>query len=422
MSGDNALIAAWLSQAPAASSLTTEAIAAAAETLQGEGFSTVGNLREFGVTEDDLRSFGVKAFVARKIMHALDPEGSEHHHRGRRPPGKEGGRREGHLDVEGSSKRLTRSRSPARSRSPRPASRSPSEPRAEPRAEPSPAARPALQQTLSSVQQEAQTDADEAERQRQFRAACQDPAAPHDWLFKFVLVGELGVGKSSLLFRYCDFSYTDGPQATKGLDFKIRNTKFKSLSDGDTKAIKVQVWDTAGQESYRSISAFQNDPNPPRVAPQTPLPPCADTTILSFLFPPNPLFSSASSFYRGAHGVMVCFDISNRRSFMCVRRWCDEIKMVGPKSLSLVLVGTKLDLSAARVVPAADAEALALEMGIPFVETSAKDDRGVTEAFDMLVSLVGAGLVRRLAAPKDESDRPDLRKSQDKGPRGGCCA
>ena len=119
----------------------------------------------------------------------------------------------------------------------------------------------------------------------------------------FVLL--LGVGKSCLLLRFADDTYTDSYISTIGVDFKIRTV------DLDTKTIKLQIWDTAGQERFRTIT---------------------------------------SSYYRGAHGIIIVYDITDKESFDNVRQWLFEIDRYASENVCKLLVGNKSDLGNKRAV------------------------------------------------------------------------
>ena len=127
----------------------------------------------------------------------------------------------------------------------------------------------------------------------------------YDYLFKLLLIGDSGVGKSCLLLRFADDTYTDSYISTIGVDFKIRTV------DLDTKTIKLQIWDTAGQERFRTIT---------------------------------------SSYYRGAHGIIIVYDITDKESFDNVRQWLFEIDRYASENVCKLLVGNKSDLGSKRAV------------------------------------------------------------------------
>ncbi|KAL6624632.1 hypothetical protein ACP70R_031953 [Stipagrostis hirtigluma subsp. patula] len=177
----------------------------------------------------------------------------------------------------------------------------------------------------------------------------------YDYLFKLLLIGDSSVGKSCLLLRFADDSYVDTYISTIGVDFKIRTLEL------DGKAVKLQIkggydwldcvrnprdygpmWDTAGQERFRTIT---------------------------------------SSYYRGAHGIIIVYDVTDMESFNNVKQWLSEIDRYASDSVCKLLVGNKCDLVENKVVDTEKAKAFADSLGIPFIETSAKESINVEEAF-----------------------------------------
>ncbi|XP_015875836.4 ras-related protein RABD1 isoform X1 [Ziziphus jujuba] len=158
----------------------------------------------------------------------------------------------------------------------------------------------------------------------------------YDYLFKLLLIGDSSVGKSCLLLRFADDSYVDSYISTIGVDFKIRTVEL------DGKTIKLQIWDTAGQERFRTIT---------------------------------------SSYYRGAHGIIIVYDVTEMESFNNVKQWLNEIDRYANDSVCKLLVGNKCDLVDSKVVDTQTGKAFADELGIPFLETSAKDSINVEQAF-----------------------------------------
>jgi len=150
--------------------------------------------------------------------------------------------------------------------------------------------------------------------------------------------------------RYADDQFSSSFITTIGIDFKI-----KSIQLGDKK-IKLQIWDTAGQERFKTIT---------------------------------------TAYYRGAMGILLVFDVTNRGSFVNVQNWMRQIEMHAAENVNRVLVGNKCDVEeAAREVSRAEAEALANEYNLAYFETSAKANLGVSEAFERITSDV----VQRLSA------------------------
>lgn len=176
----------------------------------------------------------------------------------------------------------------------------------------------------------------------------------YDVCVKAIVVGDSGVGKSSLLYRYTDRDWSPHYIATIGVDFKVLTF------DRRGKIVKLQLWDSAGQCRFRSIT---------------------------------------QSYYRGAHAAMVVFDVTNRESFESVRQWVADVHTFGGERLPLLLVGNKVDApESQRQVADADAEALAAQLGCRYVRASAKDDVNVDAAFEGLVDDCVEDRLRALAA------------------------
>jgi Ras-related protein Rab-1A len=154
-------------------------------------------------------------------------------------------------------------------------------------------------------------------------------------LFKLVLIGDTGVGKSCLLMRVADDTFVETFITTIGVDFRFRMMKI-----GD-KNVKLQIWDTAGQERFRTIT---------------------------------------SAYYRSGDGVIIVYDVGKRETFDHVREWFQEInKYTKPETLVL-LIANKADRTD-RVVSLAEGQMLAKELGISIIETSARTAENVESAF-----------------------------------------
>lgn len=157
-----------------------------------------------------------------------------------------------------------------------------------------------------------------------------------DYLFKLLLIGDSGVGKSCLLLRFADDTYTESYISTIGVDFKIRTIELEG------KVVKLQIWDTAGQERFRTIT---------------------------------------SSYYRGAHGIIVVYDVTDNDTFNNVKQWLQEIDRYASEGVNKLLVGNKSDLTQKKAVDYQVAKDFADQLGIPFLETSAKNATNVEQAF-----------------------------------------
>jgi len=200
----------------------------------------------------------------------------------------------------------------------------------------------------------------------------------YDYLFKLLLIGDSGVGKSCLLLRFADDTYTESYISTIGVDFKIRTIEL------DGKTIKLQIWDTAGQERFRTIT---------------------------------------SSYYRGAHGIIVVYDVTDLDSFNNVKQWLQEIDRYACDNVNKLLVGNKCDMSARKVVEYNTAKEFAEQLGIPFLETSARTSTNVEQAFLTMaaeiknrVGPVGAG-----GPSSGQADRINPSSTPIKSQSSGCC-
>jgi len=161
--------------------------------------------------------------------------------------------------------------------------------------------------------------------------------------FKLLLIGDSAVGKSSILLRFCDNSFQEGTVNLTSVDFKTKTIQL------DGNPIQLQVWDTAGQERFRTIT---------------------------------------SSFYRGAHGIIVVYDITDQSSFNNVKLWMQEIQRYASAGVCKMLVGNKLDLEDRRVVTTSTAKEYADSLAVPFLEASAKTGDGIDKAFQTLTEEV----------------------------------
>jgi Ras-related protein Rab-1A len=194
----------------------------------------------------------------------------------------------------------------------------------------------------------------------------------YDYLFKVLLIGDSAVGKTSVLLRYVDDTFNPEFQTTIGVDFKISTFQLNG------KVIKLQLWDTAGQDRFKNIVA---------------------------------------SYYRGAHGIILAFDITNATSFQNITRWYDESQNYLQKSVPKLLLGNKADLNSQRAVKTEDAKELADRLGVTYIETSAKNSQNVKLAFETLSRNILSN-----AAPTVGTTGPKGTKvSQAKPVQTGCC-
>jgi len=178
--------------------------------------------------------------------------------------------------------------------------------------------------------------------------------------------------------RFADDTYTESYISTIGVDFKIRTIEL------DGKTIKLQIWDTAGQERFRTIT---------------------------------------SSYYRGAHGIIIVYDITDRDSFDNVKQWLNEIDRYACENVNKLLVGNKSDLESKRQVDFEEAKAFADERGIPFLETSAKNATNVEKAFMTMAGEIKnrMSLVPQAEAAGSGNVKVDKGEALGKKGGGGCC-
>ncbi|KAI0039105.1 ras-domain-containing protein [Auriscalpium vulgare] len=163
------------------------------------------------------------------------------------------------------------------------------------------------------------------------------------YVLKFIITGDAAVGKSSLLVRLTDQRFLANPDPTLGVEF---GSKLITIPE-ENKVVKLQCWDTAGTESFRSITR---------------------------------------SYYRGAAGCLLVYDVTSRQSFQNARSWLADVRTHADPHLTCILVGNKVDLcaddAARRQVPTEEAELWAKEEGLLFVEASAKSGVNVDAAFE----------------------------------------
>ena len=161
----------------------------------------------------------------------------------------------------------------------------------------------------------------------------------YDMLFKVLLVGNTGVGKSSLFLRFVDKIWNDAFVPTIGVDFKIKTLNINN------KNIKLQIWDTAGQERFRTI---------------------------------------ISSYYKGAHGILLIFDLTQSESFDSLKNWLIEIEKNSNQNVVKLLIENKCDLEDKRVISYEKGKDFAEQYNMKYIETSAKNNINVVDAFRTL--------------------------------------
>jgi Ras-related protein Rab-18 len=192
-------------------------------------------------------------------------------------------------------------------------------------------------------------------------------AAAAPLAFKLLLVGDSGVGKSSILLRFTDGEFDDEQPVTIGVDFRQRRLNLQGTE------CALTLWDTAGQEKFRSLT---------------------------------------SSYYRGTHGVCLVYDSTSRTSFENLERWLDEARLYcSSEDVVMLLVGNKIDRSDHRQVSENEGTAFAAKHGMLFIECSAKTQVGIQQVFEELV--------RKILERPRLWDPDAQKRSQGASPSGG---
>lgn len=159
----------------------------------------------------------------------------------------------------------------------------------------------------------------------------------YDYLFKIILVGDQAVGKTSLVRRFTTGKFEQQYKTTIGVDFTVQTLQL------DGKIVKLQIWDTSGQERFRSIT---------------------------------------TGYFRNAHAALIVYDVTSTESLTNCEKWMNDVKMYSGHDVPKILLGNKCDKLSGRTVSAADGERFAQQHNMmTFIETSAKDGRNVDSAF-----------------------------------------
>ena len=156
------------------------------------------------------------------------------------------------------------------------------------------------------------------------------------YLLKYIIIGDASVGKSNILLKYAHNQFKAEYQLTIGVEFGAKNIKIKD------KIYRIQIWDTAGQENFRSITR---------------------------------------AYYKNSVCALVVYDITNRQSFENVKAWIEDCKSQSPSTILMALVGNKIDLDSSRAVSTEEGEDFANMNGMPFFETSAKSGENIDSIF-----------------------------------------
>ena len=161
----------------------------------------------------------------------------------------------------------------------------------------------------------------------------------YEQLYKIIIIGDSGVGKSNILGRYLTNTFKQDTKSTVGVEFGSKKVTVNDVN------IKLQIWDTAGQERYRAIT---------------------------------------SAYYKGSKGCFIVYDITSTQTFEDVEKWYEEINKSGDKGISIVLVGNKCDLEDERKVTIEMGEEKAKNLNCPFFETSALNNTQIEKIFQVI--------------------------------------
>ena len=166
-----------------------------------------------------------------------------------------------------------------------------------------------------------------------------------DIVYKVLLLGDSTVGKTCFLLRYCDKTFQDAHLSTIGLDYRVKTMTLKNK-----KNIKLQIWDTAGQDRFRAIT---------------------------------------KNYYKGANGIILIYDVTNLQTYENVKNWITQIREETNPNVVIYLAGNKIDIpEEERAVKTEEGKEIADEYKLQFKETSAKDGINVNEVFQELVEKI----------------------------------
>ncbi|KAK8691655.1 hypothetical protein V6N13_075156 [Hibiscus sabdariffa] len=206
----------------------------------------------------------------------------------------------------------------------------------------------------------------------------------YDYLFKIVLIGDSGVGKSNILSRFTRNEFCLESKSTIGVEFATRTLQVEG------KTVKAQIWDTAGQERYRAIT---------------------------------------SAYYRGAVGALLVYDITKRQTFDNVLRWLRELRDHADSNIVIMMAGNKSDLKHLRAVSTEDAQGLAESESLSFMETSALEAYNIEKAFQTVLLDIYEIIRKKALAAQESASGPgvpqgtviNVNNMSDNGDKKACC-
>ena len=207
----------------------------------------------------------------------------------------------------------------------------------------------------------------------------------YNYLFKYIIIGDASVGKSNLLMKFAHNKFTEEYQTTIGVEFGAKNIQIND------QVYRIQIWDTAGQENFRSITR---------------------------------------AYYKNCVCAMIVYDITCRESFEHIQNWLQDIRDQSPKTVLIVLVGNKIDLEDKRIISSDEGKDFASKNGIIFMETSAKTGERVNEIFEISAKEIEKKMGENYydlnsetcGIKKGKTNSINLNKENNKdSKKGGCC-
>nr|CCC96022.1 unnamed protein product [Trypanosoma congolense IL3000] len=195
----------------------------------------------------------------------------------------------------------------------------------------------------------------------------------HHYVFKYIIIGDSGVGKSCLLLQFTDKRFEPLHDLTIGVEFGARVVPIKQ------KNVKLQIWDTAGQESFRSITR---------------------------------------SYYRGACGALLVYDVTRRETFTHLQTWLEDARSNSNTAIVIMLIGNKCDLEAKRQVSREEGEVFAARNNLVFMETSAKTAHNVDDAFLKTAAMIYENVESGVLDPSVVSGKQGIGSAANRMPRG----
>ena len=162
--------------------------------------------------------------------------------------------------------------------------------------------------------------------------------------YKVLLLGDSTVGKTCFLLQYTEKSFQTEHMSTIGLDYRLKNIILKN-----GKKVKLQIWDTAGQDRFRSVT---------------------------------------KTYYKGAHGILLIYDVTSLQTYENVKNWITQIREEANPHIVIYIIGNKIDMIEGRKVKTEEGQQLANEFHLQFFETSAKTGQNINETFDSLVNKI----------------------------------